>query len=129
VGWGADPDFSEYAPDGRQIFNGRLPHGVTSYRAYRLPWWGQPHAPPAMSMAARRGGGLAVWASWNGATDVAAWQVMGGPRPSRLTWLGSKPARSFETMIALPGRPRYLEVRALDARGTVLASSAVRPTP
>jgi hypothetical protein len=128
VGWGADPDFSEFTPGGRQIFNGSLPKGVTSYRAYRQPWKGQPRTPPAMSMA-RAGRGLTVWASWNGATDVAAWRVVGGPSATHLTRLASKPARSFETTIRLPNRPRYLEVQAVGASGRVLGSSAVRGAP
>jgi hypothetical protein len=126
VGWGADPDFSEFTPAGRQIFNGRLPHGVTSYRAYLLAWHGQPRTPPSMAVAARAGGGLTVWASWNGATDVAAWQVLGGSSPADLTQLARKAHRSFETAISLSLRARYLEVEALDASGRVLASSPVR---
>ena len=38
VGWGALPYFSEFSPAGRLLFNARLPKGVTSYRAYRMPW-------------------------------------------------------------------------------------------
>ncbi len=38
VGWGALPYFSEFSPSGRLLFNARLPRGVTSYRAYRMPW-------------------------------------------------------------------------------------------
>ena len=129
VGWGADPDFSEFTPDGRQIFNGSLPQGVTSYRAYRLRWRGQPVAPPALSLAARSGGGLTMWASWNGATDVAAWRVKGGSAPGHLTQLTTQPVRGFETSITLPTRPRFLEVQALDDRGHLLGVSPVRAAP
>ena len=38
VGWGALPYFSEFSPSGRLLFNARFPRGVTTYRAYRLPW-------------------------------------------------------------------------------------------
>jgi hypothetical protein len=38
VGWGALPYFSEFSPSGRLLFNARFPRGVSTYRAYRLPW-------------------------------------------------------------------------------------------
>lgn len=128
VGWGAEPDFSEFTPDGRQIFNGRLPHGVTSYRAYRMHWHGQPQVPPAMTVTTRPGGKITVWASWNGATDVANWRVLGGSSPGSLRLLTSEPHRSFETAIGLTTRPRYVEVEAVSAGGGVLRSSSVKAT-
>jgi hypothetical protein len=70
-----------------------------------------------------------VWASWNGATDVAAWQVLAGSSTSALSPVATAPRHGFETAIAVSGTPRYVQVRALAADGTVLsASSAVRPT-
>jgi hypothetical protein len=127
VGWGADPDFSEITPDGRQIFNGHFPKGVNSYRAYRLPWHAQPHTPPSISVAAQPGGaGLTVWASWNGATDVATWRALGGANRGHLSAMARKPVRNFETSITLPRRVRYVEVQALNASGKVLGTSGVR---
>src|SRR5262249_51646689 len=38
VGWGALPSISELSPAGRLLFNAQLPAGVSTYRAYRLPW-------------------------------------------------------------------------------------------
>jgi hypothetical protein len=38
VGWGALPYVSEFSPSGRLLFNAVLPSGVSTYRAYRLPW-------------------------------------------------------------------------------------------
>jgi hypothetical protein len=37
VGWGLLPYISEFSPTGQLLFNAELP-GLTSYRAYRLPW-------------------------------------------------------------------------------------------
>jgi hypothetical protein len=125
VGWGADPDFTEFTPGGRQIFNGQLPKGVTSYRAYRMPWQGQPAAPPSVTVARRAGGRVMVWVSWNGATDVSAWNVRGGASRTALGSLARRPDRSFETTITLRTRPRYLEVQALGASGSVLGTSAI----
>jgi hypothetical protein len=38
VGWGILPYFSEFSPSGRLLFNAELPAGVSTYRAYLLPW-------------------------------------------------------------------------------------------
>jgi hypothetical protein len=38
VGWGALPYISEFSPSGHLLFNAQLPAGVSTYRAYRLPW-------------------------------------------------------------------------------------------
>ncbi len=38
VGWGALPYISEFSPSGHLLFNAELPDGVSTYRAYRLPW-------------------------------------------------------------------------------------------
>ncbi|MFD0327547.1 arylsulfotransferase family protein [Streptacidiphilus monticola] len=38
VGWGSLPYVSEFDRHGALVFDARLPDGVTSYRAYRLPW-------------------------------------------------------------------------------------------
>ena len=37
-GWGALPYISEFSPAGKLLFNAKLPAGVSSYRAYLLPW-------------------------------------------------------------------------------------------
>ena len=38
VGWGALPYISEFSPSGTLLFNAQLPAGVSTYRAYLLPW-------------------------------------------------------------------------------------------
>ncbi len=38
VGWGTLPYLSEFGPSGRLLFDAELPPGVSSYRAYLLPW-------------------------------------------------------------------------------------------
>jgi hypothetical protein len=38
VGWGALPYISEFGPSGKLLFNAKLPAGVSTYRAYLLPW-------------------------------------------------------------------------------------------
>jgi hypothetical protein len=126
VGWGSEPDFSEYTPVGRQILTGSFPLGLSSYRALRFHWYGQPLTHPAAAVAPRAHGRAIVWASWNGATSVAAWRVLGGSSSSSLHTLTTKPRQAFETTIRLPTRPRYIRVQALDRRGDLLGASPVR---
>jgi len=125
VGWGAEPDFSEYTPSGQQIFSASFSAPVTSYRAFRHPWTAQPTTRPSISVSTASAGRLAIYASWNGATNVADWQLIAGPAPEDLAPQGSPtPSTGFETTIATATPRRYLAVRALDSTGRVLATSA-----
>jgi Arylsulfotransferase (ASST) len=38
VGWGNLPYISEFSPSGQLLFNAGLPAGISTYRAYLLPW-------------------------------------------------------------------------------------------
>jgi hypothetical protein len=125
VGWGSAPEFSEYTSSGRQIFSGSFALGVESYRAYRFLWSGHPTTLPSMANVPGPNGTVMVYASWNGATGVNAWRVLGGPTPHSMTVLDpSSPHRGFETAIKLHSEPRYLEVQALDDKGRVEGTSA-----
>jgi hypothetical protein len=127
VGWGSQPYFSEYSPSGRQIFSGSFALGVESYRAYRFPWTGRPATKPAMAVSRQAGARPWVYASWNGATQVTAWRVLGGPNPGALHPLGQPtPRQGFETVIRPDSAPAYLAVQALGRGGGVLATSTVR---
>jgi hypothetical protein len=124
VGWGGAPDFSEYTPDGRQIFNGSFEPGVLSYRALRFTWTGHPLTRPAMVSVPGHGGAVKVYASWNGATQVVRWQVLAGRRPGALHLVGqARLRRGFQTVLRVRTDARYLAVQALDSRGLVLGTS------
>jgi hypothetical protein len=129
VGWGGDPDFSEYTPSGSQIFNGNFALGVKSYRAYRFPWVAQPVSPPALAVSPASGGGVTLYASWNGATQVAVWRVLGGTGAGTLKWVARAVRTGFETTIKLTTSHPYLEVQALNSSGLVLGTSRVAPGP
>jgi hypothetical protein len=129
VGWGADPEFSEYAPGGRQILEGSFALGVNTYRAYRFPWTGQPLTRPSVA-AASSSTGVTVYASWNGATRVARWRVLTGSSAGAMSAKTTAPRTGFETAITLAGHPAYVSVQALDSGGRMLGSSAaVAPAP
>jgi hypothetical protein len=123
VGWGSpQPYFSEFAANGRQILMGRFVDNNASYRIYRFPWHGAPRQPPDIA-ASVRGGRLAVYASWNGATSVVAWRLLGGQTATTLTPMATTAKRGFETTFSVPAQ-QYVAVQALGTNGRVLAQSA-----
>jgi Arylsulfotransferase (ASST) len=125
TGGGGSPGFSEADAHGATVFAGALPAGERSYRVYREPWAGQPSEPPAIS-ARTSGATTAVYASWNGATTVTAWQLLTGSSASHMTAVSTTPKTGFETTIPAPAAA-FVQVRALSASGKPLASSkAVR---
>jgi outer membrane protein assembly factor BamB len=139
VGWGGLPNLTEFNAQGQMIYDAQLPRGEFSYRVYREPWRGQPSEPPALvvhsvnatppctgicpAVAIRS---IAAYASWNGATDVASWQLLTGATAAHLSPVSTTPKGGFETVIPAPGASFY-EVRALSASGAVLATSAAVP--
>jgi len=129
IGWGQAPYFSEVAPSGQLLFDAHLPPSYESYRAFRFPWSGAPLTAPALvSSRTASGHGLrTLYASWNGATQVASWRVLAGASQTALAPVTAALKSGFETTIALaasaPGP--YLEVQALDSTGAVIGVSPV----
>lgn len=123
VGWGSAPVSSEFTEDGELLFDARFPSGVNSYRAYREVWTGQPIDPPDVLAEAGMAGTVTIFASWNGATEVASWQVLAGPEAAQLQQATSAPRDGFETTIPVESAEPYFAVQALDASGSVLGTS------
>jgi Arylsulfotransferase (ASST) len=127
VGWGGDqPWISEFSNDGQLVYDAHLvPKSLDTYRAYRLRWTGHPEYPPSIAAS-----GTKVYASWNGATNVHRWQVIGGSNPNDLKPVGPEHDETgFETAIDVSSPPSYVAVRALDKDGKTLGTSkAIRPS-
>jgi hypothetical protein len=124
VGWGQQPYVSEFDASGRQIFDGRIVGPNTNYRAFDEPWTAQPASPPAVAIRRDADGVSTAYATWNGATDVAAWELLGGPSPAALQRLAVVPRHGFETAIPVHDEQPYFQVRALGSTGQQLASSS-----
>jgi hypothetical protein len=127
VGWGAEPYFSEFTASGKMIFDAHFPAATESYRVYRFQWSATPGEAPAVA-ASTAGSGITVYASWNGATDVASWRVLGGSSAKQLAPLASAQRSGFETSIDVSSSPAYVAVQALDRSGKVLATSPAIPS-
>lgn len=122
VDWANVPQITEYDPSGREV-KMDLSLSGWSYRGLRFGWDGQPAQPPALA-AQSTASGTNLWASWNGSTEVAAWQILGGPDSSHLSPIGDKVSKGgFETAMSVTGRYGALAVEALNSQGAVLATS------
>lgn len=125
VGWGQQPYFSEYGRKGKLLFDGHFIAATPSYRAYQFPWSATPNpkeSPPAVA-AVKKGSSTSVYASWDGATTVNFWRVLGGTSPSSLRGVAGAKRDGFETRITVHAREAYVAVQALDAHGHVLGQS------
>jgi hypothetical protein len=129
VGWGSEPYYSEFGPDGKLLYDASFPSQVESYRAFRFSWKGQPEGRPAVAAEAGPDDRVTVYASWNGATEVDTWQVLAGGSPDELQPAGSAPRKGFETVVTLYTSEPYVAVEAKDGSGRVLGTSeAVEPS-
>jgi hypothetical protein len=125
VGWGSPYSyFTEFSKSGKTILDVQWPNKDQSYRALFAPasgsgaWVGTPYYPP-LGAAKTKGGKTTVYASWNGATEVAKWEVLAGSG-SHLTEVASHSRSGFETKISLKKSYSTYEVEALDSSGHVL---------
>jgi hypothetical protein len=121
IGWGEQPYFSEFNFRGQMLFDAHFTDGNITYRAYKFPWVAAPQTPPSV-VASTTKGRTTVYTSWNGATQVANWRVIGGSTPTGLATIGFSRRTGFETTIGVPGS-NYVAVQALDAAGNILAQS------
>jgi hypothetical protein len=118
VGWGGSPYLTEFTAAGAIAFDARLPYGGQSYRAFRFPWVGRPAGRP--SLAARGG---VLYASWNGATEPASWQLLEGAGAQDLRSGATVRRTGFETVLTPASQTRRAAVVALDRSGAPLGTS------
>jgi hypothetical protein len=136
--WGApftDPGYqfitmSEVDPQNQVIFQLAFDIPYVSYRATRTPWQGSPVTLP--SLAFKTGAnGLTLGYSWNGATNVASWNLFGGTSPTNLTQIDQKAKNGFETQSYFAGLPKnecYFQAASIDKNGGEMARSALIST-
>jgi EmrB/QacA subfamily drug resistance transporter len=124
VGWGSSPYLTEYSPSGQVLLDGILPGHDLSYRARLQDWVGMPYYPP--SAAARRSGDkTTIYASWNGATQVASWKVYAGTATGPMSLVAWYDKAGFETPIPVHAGLTRFKVVAFDAGRRELGSTQV----
>ncbi|MEA2388880.1 MAG: hypothetical protein QOG41_1653 [Thermoleophilaceae bacterium] len=117
VGWGQVPYMTSFTKGGKPLFDGAFPEPNMTYRAYVQRWAGRPLDLPR-GAARVRGGRTTVYASWNGATEVASWRVLAPARVAVHKKTG------FETAIPVNRSVGLVRVQALDASGRVIGTSS-----
>jgi hypothetical protein len=129
VGFGSQPFFTEYSRSGKVLLDAQWPGVDLSYRAlFSSNWVGKPYYAPSGAVVKRHGRST-VYASWDGATQVAKWVVLAGHDRKRLTRVATAAKGGFQTAIHLKRAYREYRVTALDARGHALAKSGLFPKP
>jgi len=116
IGWGEVPYLTEISKTGKVLFEGAFPAPDMSYRSYLQKWVGLPTTPPSAA-ATTLNGKPAVAASWNGATQVSSWRVIGASGRT----IATTPRTGFETDI--PASAGLVRVQALSATRKVLGIS------
>jgi hypothetical protein len=124
VCWGITGHFTEYAGNGETLFDATLPKGGQNYRVFRFPWRGQPRTRPKL-VAKATAGTRTLYVSWNGATEVVAWQLLTGTSKSDLQPALETKRQGFETKMSAPDGAGYAAVVALDEDSNPLAQSNV----
>jgi len=129
VGWGGWPYATEFDKSGRVVWDAYFGHGkppgqdADSYRAYRFVWHGRPTDRPALAVK-QRPAVTTLYASWNGATEVARWAVYAGDTADKLSRIGTWPKSAFETAITVQNDAKFFAVDALNKAGRALRRSA-----
>ena len=126
VGWGSQPNFSEYTSSGKLLLDVTWPSPDESYRVYVEHWIGLPYYPPSGGVK-KSGSTATVYASWDGATQVKKWVVLAGNSAKHLVKVATARLRGFETAIKLSKSYKRYEVQGLDSKGNVLGTS--KPFP
>ena len=132
VGFGESSYFSEFRNAGNTvddtslnlIFDAQMPGNNYTYRAYRNEWIGKPCYPPSIAVKTHHHE-TTVYASWNGSTETASWEVYAGSSARHLKKLTRAKRVGFETAINTRNPGPYFKVVALDARGHKLKESSV----
>ena len=124
IGWGTDGSFTELGPDGSVRLDARFADGSVSYRAFRFDLQAAPKGRPATEIAPAADGTLTMYVSWNGATQVANWQLLAGATAGTLEPVKTVARTGFETAIPLPVTGGVVSVVALDAHGKKLRAAA-----
>jgi hypothetical protein len=124
LGFGAQPNFSEFSPSGKLLYDASLPVDDGSYRVYRFPWRGEPDTNPAVATESGVDG-ITAYVSWNGATAVRKWQVVIPQNGAAAEIVKTVKKGGFETAISLPSGLTGFRVRAIDSKGQVIGKSAL----
>ncbi|KAK4903450.1 hypothetical protein LTR27_000381 [Elasticomyces elasticus] len=116
--FGQLPLIKEYGPDGKVRRTGRAGLDAESqiYRGFKEKWHATPSSTSPSLVVLSNGsvkGGYQGYVSWNGATDVSAWNVYVAGRWGGLKQVGRVGLRGFETRFEVPCWATTVQVGAV----------------
>jgi hypothetical protein len=133
IGWGgySTPALTELKPDGTKALEMSLSGGNVSYRALRFPWQGYPTWAPVLVIQ-QGSNSIRLTFSWNGATEIARYQIYAGNTAVPTTLIGEQLKSGFETSVNLVGIQTnycFYRVMPIDKQGqpTQYSNVAVNP--
>ena len=124
LGYGRLPNFTEFDASGHVLLDGTLGTNVQNFKTFLSPWEGRPTITPSVLARSAGAGAISLAVSWNGATEVASWRVLGGATASTLAPVATAPKAGFQTTITAHTAGPYVAAQALDGSGAVLGTSA-----
>ena len=129
VDWGIAGRISEFNSAGQLLFDASEAPGYGSYRGFRFQWTGSPSTNPDATAFQNADGTISVHATWNGATQVSSWQVLGGAVSGALSAIGTVPWNGVDTVFTAPAGINSVQVIALDSTGATIGTSAPASGP
>ena len=124
LGYGRLPNFTEFDASGHVLLDGTLGRNVQNFMTFLSAWEGRPTITPSVLARSAGAGAISLAVSWNGATEVASWRVLGGATASTLAPVATAPKAGFQTTITAHTAGPYVAAQALDGSGAVLGTSA-----
>lgn len=135
MGWSEDGIQSEHGPDGTILMHARLTaEWLGSYRNYKFAdFTGRPSEKPAVHSVAyttHLGSSATVaHVSWNGATEVASWNMYKTTKDDDIRILvGSTERTGFESVVQHSGLASFVLFEAIGKNGETLGVSEVTRT-
>lgn len=135
IGWGDHAFYSEHLDSGEAVLYGKLAYwgsDVMMYRCNKYPWIGEPLTTPSLWTYSKTGNNdssLAFFVSWNGATEVRAWNFYTADSASGPWQLAGRVNRTgFETEYRAPFASEWSFAEALDKSGKPLKRSGIAKT-
>ncbi|KAL0062350.1 hypothetical protein AAF712_010761 [Marasmius tenuissimus] len=130
VGWGQNPWLAEYTSSGELLWTAQFGvNNVQNYRALRYNWTGTPNTSPSVEMIRGRTSILSFYASWNGATEITKWEILGATDAdgSGTVSLYNRTKAGFETAITIGAnnleKYSHFAVRAINRQNQPLGRS------
>ncbi|KAK3691689.1 hypothetical protein LTR37_018482 [Vermiconidia calcicola] len=134
--WSEQSLQSEHAPDGKLLFEAQMePHWIGTYRAFKHQFVGLPLDPPDVYAQAfnheepASSTSTLVHVSWNGATEVATWNLYKSTEDGEtMLKIASKPRSGFETALEYDGFASYVVVEAVNKDRVPIGQSEIFKT-